>query len=195
MAQTDPHESTRQRMRKTLEAAFVQLLREKPYDAITIGDIVERASVGRTTYYRHFENKIDLLVGLHEGVFDQLTVGYASRADWLAEHAPPQVAAYLSNLKEGGKLRYAAFTFGKDASIFMRRIEEQLIRQFETRLSHAFRADEMHTPIPILARAVTGTYYWMMVGWFDRRAEFTSAQLAEHAHRLVRAMIRDSLQL
>ena len=47
-----------QRTRSALLQAFVSLLLEpRRYDQIKVGDIVERANVGRSTFYEHFRNK------------------------------------------------------------------------------------------------------------------------------------------
>ena len=44
----------------SLIRAHVELLREIPYDKITVKDICERAGVNRTTFYNHFQNKDDV---------------------------------------------------------------------------------------------------------------------------------------
>lgn len=52
------------RQRKTREAifgAFTQLLSQKDLNQITVGEIIERADVGRATFYAHFETKDYLL--------------------------------------------------------------------------------------------------------------------------------------
>lgn len=47
--------------RKAILEAFGELMLEKTFRKITIGDITERAIVNRATFYAHFENKEDLL--------------------------------------------------------------------------------------------------------------------------------------
>ena len=49
------------RSRRAILSAFEELLAEKRYEQITVADIVERADVGRSTFYAHFETKDDLL--------------------------------------------------------------------------------------------------------------------------------------
>ena len=49
------------RTRQMLEQAFVSLLAEKGFDAVSVQDITARAGVNRATFYAHFEDKFALL--------------------------------------------------------------------------------------------------------------------------------------
>jgi AcrR family transcriptional regulator len=49
------------RTRKLLEGAFVALLAEKSFHAISVQDIAARATVNRATFYAHCEDKYALL--------------------------------------------------------------------------------------------------------------------------------------
>jgi len=51
------HQRRKIRTRKQLEQATKELLIEKGYDAITIQEIVDRADLGRGTFYLHFQDK------------------------------------------------------------------------------------------------------------------------------------------
>ncbi len=65
-----------ERIRRTHErlgSALVKLIGEKPIDAITVQEVLERASVGRSTFYLHFRNKdepasqsVGTLLRIHE---------------------------------------------------------------------------------------------------------------------------------
>lgn len=50
-----------QRTRKLLHEALLSLIREKKYDAITVQEILDRADIGRSTFYVHFQDKDELL--------------------------------------------------------------------------------------------------------------------------------------
>ena len=60
------------RQRKTREAIFcamIGLLSQKDFSHITVGEIIEKADVGRATFYAHFETKDFLLKELCDDLF------------------------------------------------------------------------------------------------------------------------------
>src|SRR5215510_6803289 len=56
-----------QKTKNLLHEALGSLIREKPYDAIVVQEILDRANVGRSTFYTHFRDKDELLIsGIHD---------------------------------------------------------------------------------------------------------------------------------
>jgi AcrR family transcriptional regulator len=49
------------RSQAALRSALIELLEHRDYDAITVQDIVDKANVGRSTFYAHCSGKDDLL--------------------------------------------------------------------------------------------------------------------------------------
>jgi hypothetical protein len=67
-----------QRTKRNVQKALLTLLDEKAYEEITVQEILDRADVGRSTFYKHYQDKEDLLL---RGV-----------AGLSAEHLPPSSA-------------------------------------------------------------------------------------------------------
>ena len=59
------------RTRQEIQTAFIELLREKPYQSITVTDIAGKAGYARHTFYNHYETKDDLLANLIDSIFDE----------------------------------------------------------------------------------------------------------------------------
>lgn len=59
-----------QKTRELLSVALASLISEKPYDSIVIKEILDRANVGRSTFYSHFADKDDLLVSNIHGMVE-----------------------------------------------------------------------------------------------------------------------------
>ncbi len=69
------HERTDLRVRRTqanLREALLDLIEEKGFDAVTVGDIAERAMVNRATFYRHYPDKYALVTGIFEEAVTQM---------------------------------------------------------------------------------------------------------------------------
>src|SRR5690348_14574384 len=64
-----------QRTRELLRGALFALIRERGFEVLTVQDIIDRANVGRATFYAHFDNKEDLLLS----GFDELRAALKER--------------------------------------------------------------------------------------------------------------------
>ena len=72
--------------RKAIYQAFLYLLNQKDYEAITVQEIIDLADVGRSTFYSHYESKELLLDELCQKLFHHLfeRTQYLSPQDYLA---------------------------------------------------------------------------------------------------------------
>ena len=61
--QHDKEDRRTRRTRQLLRDALLGLLKEKRYEDISVQDIIERADVARSTFYVHYMDKDDLIVG------------------------------------------------------------------------------------------------------------------------------------
>jgi AcrR family transcriptional regulator len=57
-----------ERTRRSLLNALNELILEKGYEKVTVQDVIDRANVGRSTFYAHFEDKDQLLLSGFEPI-------------------------------------------------------------------------------------------------------------------------------
>lgn len=50
------------RTQQLIRQALLALIREKGFEPLTVQEIIDRANVGRATFYAHFDSKEDLLI-------------------------------------------------------------------------------------------------------------------------------------
>jgi AcrR family transcriptional regulator len=60
------------RTRAALTQALIELVLEKRYRSITVQDLLDRADVGRSTFYSHYRGKDDLLLRSFEAMLEML---------------------------------------------------------------------------------------------------------------------------
>lgn len=64
--------------KESLQTALLLLMSEKPFDKITITELVKRSGVSRTAFYRNYNTKADILSELGEQMIHEITVSFFS---------------------------------------------------------------------------------------------------------------------
>src|SRR5260370_36727874 len=59
------------RTRKWLQAALIELMKEKPFQDIQITELTARAQVSRAAFYLHFRSKEELLLSHVDVIFNE----------------------------------------------------------------------------------------------------------------------------
>src|SRR5262245_8814297 len=75
--------------RKRLQAAYKELLKEKPHEAIAATAIAKRAGFNRNTFYQYFANRDDVFLSFHWKLIKTLA-GRDLTQDELFNPEPPQ---------------------------------------------------------------------------------------------------------
>ncbi|MFI5610347.1 TetR/AcrR family transcriptional regulator [Amycolatopsis sp. NPDC051903] len=60
------------RTRRVLRNALFELIFEKGYDRVTVQDVLDRADVGRSTFYAHYRDKEALLLAAFDELSEEL---------------------------------------------------------------------------------------------------------------------------
>jgi AcrR family transcriptional regulator len=164
------HDRRSQRTRQLLGAAFVQLLREKGYSAITVSDIIERAGVGRSTFYSHYKDKDDLFVSELDRVIEVL-----------GSHIPSQKEMPFS--PSLGLFRHIGEEYELYKALLWTPGIDLLIKHLQTSLSHRIEqgfqqsSREVDIPIPILANFITGSFVTLLKWWLENKMIYSPDQI------------------
>jgi AcrR family transcriptional regulator len=184
-----------QRTRELLQKALIELISERGYDAITIQDTVDRANVGRTTFYLHYSSKVELFMSCHEAVVSEFHFGPPlSREELLSPEAPPGMTSAYQHLLDARALLYPIFQ-GKDSLLILQRIRDRSAQEIEACLRAAFAEADSTIPFDVLANYLAGAQIALVQWWLEKRRPHAPANLAQAFHRLQRAAIRDAFWL
>src|ERR1041385_8315707 len=173
-----------ERTRELLQKALIELINERGYDAITIQDIVDRANLGRTTFYLHYNSKDELFMNCHEAIIREFHIGLLhplSREELLSPETPPEMTSAYRHLEEGHALLYLIFQ-SKDSQLILRQIRERSAREIEANLRSIFAEAKSKIPIDILANYLAGAQIALLQWWLERRRSHTPETLTQALH-------------
>lgn len=80
--------------RKNIEQSFMELLVEKPFEKITVQNIIEHALINRSTFYKHYNDKYAVAEQICEKIMKQLTSDLHTWAN-AAEHTLPSLVTTM----------------------------------------------------------------------------------------------------
>ncbi|WP_169951698.1 TetR/AcrR family transcriptional regulator [Microbispora sp. H11081] len=88
------------RTRRAVQQALTELILEKGYETISVTDLINRANVGRSTFYAHFTDKQDVLFSNLDELSDLLRLSPAATPDTLFAFSLPM----FEHVQERGRL-------------------------------------------------------------------------------------------
>jgi AcrR family transcriptional regulator len=188
-----------QRTRELLQRALIDLISQGAYDSITIQEIVDRANVGRTTFYLHYTSKDDLFLSCHEAVVSEFHFGPLyphpiAQEAFISREVPPGLVRAYHHLKESWARLYPIFQ-SRDGQLILRRIRDRSAQEIEANLRSAFAGTESLIPLEVLANYLAGAQIALIYWWLEKRQPYTPETLAQTFHRLQRSAIRDAFGL
>ncbi len=121
------------RQRKTRAAifqAFTQLLSEKTPEQITVGQIIDRANVGRATFYAHFETKDHLIRDLCQELFSHIFAAEQQNSDSsiFACEAPDSVFLHLLQHLQKDDCHILTLLSCPSNDLFLRQFKQGMLR-------------------------------------------------------------------
>src|SRR5207245_11671341 len=123
-----------------LGTSLIELMLEKHYDSITVQDIIDRANVGRSTFYSHFRDKEDLLVGDWKRFYEMIA-DYTNLTGDLSRPVAP-IAGLTAHLKDMHALYRALERSGKTDRLFSVGID-RLADKLEDKIRSSLNLDDL----------------------------------------------------
>lgn len=178
------------RTKKMILSAFIKLVEEKGYDAITIQDIADEAMINRATFYAHFKDKVNL----YEYIFDTSINSLAAILDTfpLLENNRVQLKNIQLALTNVFKI------IKENRHFFMILIRSNFIENFEStmidlltikyeEIFSKLKITENDIEVPVdfiieyMSSIFIGTVHW----WITSKSEFPPEHMARLVIKLV----------
>jgi AcrR family transcriptional regulator len=172
-----------QRTRKSLQDALLELILEKGYEAVTVQDVIDRANVGRSTFYAHFQDKEALFLSEFETLrttFEHhlLSQPATDTSPWslslvMFQHAQENLQLYTALAgKQGGNL--ALTHLQKYLSALLRAHLKQQVTQKDT----------IQVPPEILAHYLVSAFMSLLTWWLDNNRPYSAERMNDMFRQL-----------
>jgi AcrR family transcriptional regulator len=186
-----------QRTRQLLQEALVTEILEKGYEAVTVQDILDRANLGRSTFYAHYRDKEDLLLS-----------GFEHFRSLLAVHELPQHSELVSVLGEGSDFSLALFRhvaqyrtvtkamLGKQGgNVVLHHLRGHLLNYLRTRLgSHTAPGRKHAVPLEVVTEFLVSSLLGLLIWWIDEDLPYTPEEMDSMFKQLALPGLRATLE-
>lgn len=185
------------RSQRMLHEALQSLILEKGYDQVTVQEVIDRADVGRATFYAHFRDKDDLLMsGLEEmrrSLQQQLTTRPRSRRDEVADGLG--FARVLFDQAAGHRRQYRALAGSRIGGLILTSVHKELTALMRTHLDEvvARRRVKPVVPVEVIAHYVVSALLSLLARWLDNDFPYSAEQMAQMFERLTRPTVAAAL--
>jgi AcrR family transcriptional regulator len=180
------------RTRKLLEDALHDLIVEKGYEAVTVQDIIDRANVGRSTFYAHYTDKQQLLFShfadLEAHLAEQQRLVRAKSADPV-ERVFGFSLAMFQHAQEYRRLWGAVV--GKQTGVAIVRRIQGILEKIVGReiASLAPRGTSTAVPPTVITLNVVNSLLGLLTWWLDEGSRYS----AEEVDRMFRVMVKPGI--
>ncbi len=170
------------RTKQQLGAALLSLIVEKGYDRSTVQDLVDRADVGRATFYARYETKDDLLISGLDHLTDDIELHMADDPSD-AEAILPSLGVFR-HVADQHEL-FKAMIGSRGIDVVHRAALEAFTQRARSAIDQRVAAGEK-TGIPPDARAAfaAGSLMALLAWWLDNNMPYAPEQMANMYRKL-----------
>lgn len=174
------------RTRNMVLDAFLDLMIEKGYDAITVQDIIDRANIGRSTFYIHFTDKENLLVCSIEQLREFIREQNESLVNAFDQNQF-RFRFSLSMLQhsQSHKRLYRAIVGKVNESPVMYHMQQMLYGLILEDIPALFHGSSSNVPEHLIVNYIVNTFITVLSWWMDQNMPCTAADIDNMFHDLV----------
>lgn len=171
------------RTRDVLGDALVGLIQEKPFETITVQQVLDRAGVSRSTFYAHYSDKNDLFLSDVEDFFQGVATLLSRRKDASDRVAP--VCELFTHVSHAQQF-YAALVASGRIHDVLELGQGHFARGIEQRIAELPRARGIAGKRrAAVAHALAGALLSLMTWWIDRGMPLSPEHMDDLYHSMV----------
>lgn len=173
-----PEDRRVRRTKRMLKGALLELIVEKGYDEVSVQEVIDRADVGRTSFYTYFRSKEDLLLRSLEDLGQLLDGDPGDRSDG-GEGSPCDFVIMLFKHFEENRQLARGLLGNRSIPVVRELVQDQFLRHFrndfQRRYGRAAGAHEIEGAAVFASGALISLVLW----WFDMPGAVSPERMGE----------------
>jgi AcrR family transcriptional regulator len=191
---TQPVSNVRvRRTQKLLREALIELIEERGFEALTIGELTSRAMVSRAAFYRTYQDKYDLV----EQIFEEAMSALLGAVGDLGREHPPEIwVTFFEHISEYERL-YRALLGSSGSPWFVKKMRTSLAGLIKKRghLPHGPDASSraIHTfSDEFVPDLVSTMFVEAITWWLEQGKPYTPKEIATRSALLASALFKEA---
>jgi AcrR family transcriptional regulator len=184
------------RTQKLLREALIELIEERGFEALTIGELTERAMVSRAAFYRNYQDKYDLV----EQIFEEAMSALLNAVGDLGREHPTEIwVTFFEHIAEYERL-YRALLGRKGSPWFVRKMRASLSGLVKERGHLPHGPDASARPVPtfhtfsdeFVPDLVSTMFVEAITWWLEHGRPYTPKEIATRSSLLASALFKEA---
>ncbi len=187
------------RTRKLLQKALLEAASEKGFAQVTVRDITERAMVNRATFYRHYEDKYDLLAHYVKELSEYIDsedreISHGDQSLPNVDSPPSGLAKLLRHMQANADFYRVMLGKQGDPAFCGQAFRDYIETGYRRILSrHASQPDSTRPPVDLTVNYLLNAGIGAIVWWLENEQPYSPEQMADWLYQFSMASISVSL--
>jgi AcrR family transcriptional regulator len=165
-----------QRTYHLVSSAMMELLSEKPYEAITVQDILDRANIGRSTFYAHYYDKEDVL----ESITGQMLVLFSQGMQQTEDR--PELLPGLELFRHAKQMQkqLQVLLKGQSGEVLLKTTQALLSKNIEQNLATGLPEKRSSSvPLEVVSQYIAGAFLNLLKWWLEAEMPYSPERMDE----------------
>lgn len=183
------NEKTDLRVIKTKKILFdtlLKLMKNKSFEKIKISDICEEALINRSTFYAHYEDKYELLMGLFEEKKLSLLKEFEDNENvsFSKQYLMDLLNILIDHIEENKGI-YGAILTNNRNGILIDFLIDVIERDVSERLKNSNEIKNSTLPLDIIVKFYAGGLINIGITWITRTEKYSKEELLSYIDKLI----------
>ena len=169
--------------KRALREAFIRLLLEKGYDAISIQDIATEAEAARVTFYRHYTNKEELLIDCIDEIYENVARKIGQKPDGDSRQGYVRILKFYMHIHEDGKI-YRLLANSQAGHLLIKRLIELFAEKIRRQIVARVPEEQLRVPLEIITHHIASAQVGLANWWMENDQPYSPEYMAQVSYWL-----------